>query len=140
MLSSAKCFTVALKLPLVLCIMNYIMEGTYSNMWHMFTLSNVIGCPVVSVYLMEKAEPLIGYSSISPITDCGALFKERNYFMVHISNTDGNKCNPNHFVPLCPADLVGNPSMQESKITADKQAKTGRRLSTKDEAKSSCKY
>jgi hypothetical protein len=43
----------------------------------------------------------------------------------HISNTDVNKWNPNHFVPLMPAEFVVNPSKGESKeIRAEKQAKT----------------
>jgi hypothetical protein len=107
-------------------VLNTIKAGTYSNMWHMFALCNVIGCPVVSVYPMVKGTTVdrsFIYITIKPTVE--RCLKKVIILWSHISNTDVNKWNPNHFVPLMPADFVVNPSKGESKeIRAEKQAKT----------------
>jgi hypothetical protein len=107
-------------------VLNTIKAGTYSNMWHMFALCNVIGCPVVSVYPMVKGTTVDrSFIDITIKPTVERCLKKVIILWSHISNTDVNKWNPNHFVPLIPADFVVNPSKGESKeIRAEKQAKT----------------
>ena len=63
-------------------VLNTIKAGTYSNMWHMFALCNVIGCPVVSVYPMVKGTTVDRSFIDITIKPTGALFEESTYFMV----------------------------------------------------------
>lgn len=87
-------------------LMNTIKPGNYSNIWHLFALSNVTGCIIQSVYPDVKGS-LIDRNYIN-ITIRPEKVKQPDIVYIMWSHTQ-NSCligwSPNHFVPLMPSTM-----------------------------------
>ena len=80
---------------------------TFANMWHMFSLANVLGCTVQSVY-PDVQNPGTNRSLVN-IFIRSAVAADPNVKIMwsHCSNTSKKGWGPNHFVPLIPVGAVG---------------------------------
>ena len=91
-------------------VLRTVRSFTFANMWHIFSLSNALGCRVVSVY--PKVEnPGTNRSllniTIQPSTPTTFL-EPVNLMWSHCSDTRKKGWGPNHFVPLLSADASGS--------------------------------
>ena len=77
--------------------------GTYSTMWHIFELSNILGFPIQTVYPEVKGS-LVNRNYVNVlITPSQMQHPTVAYIMwTHTSNVDLHGWTPNHFVPLIP--------------------------------------
>lgn len=85
-------------------VLRSVKSKTFANMWHIFSLANVLGCTVLSVYpdvqnsgtnraLMNiRIKPTTPTSSHQPVS----------VMWSHCSDTRRKGWGPNHFVPLLP--------------------------------------
>ena len=84
-------------------VLKTIKSGNYSNMWHMYALSNVIGCPISSLYPMVVASLIDRqYMNVTITPTVQQSTSEVVILWTHISNTNLKGWSPNHFVPLVP--------------------------------------
>ena len=80
---------------------------TFANMWHMFSLANVLGCTVQSVY-PDVQNPGTNRSLVNIfIRPAVAADPNVKIMWSHCSNTSKKGWGPNHFVPLIPVGAVG---------------------------------
>ena len=80
---------------------------TFANMWHMFSLANVLGCTVQSVY-PNVQNPGTNRSLVNIfIRPAVAADPNVKIMWSHCSNTSKKGWGPNHFVPLIPVGAVG---------------------------------
>ena len=84
-------------------IVDTIRPGSYSSMWHIFALSNILGFPIQTVYPEVKGS-LINRNYVNVlITPSQMQHPTVAYIMwTHTSNVDLHGWTPNHFVPLIP--------------------------------------
>ncbi|XP_068723559.1 neurofilament heavy polypeptide-like [Montipora capricornis] len=76
-------------------------------MWHMFSLANVLGCTVQSVY-PDVQNPGTNRSLVNIfIRPAVAADPNVKIMWSHCSNTSKKGWGPNHFVPLIPVGAVG---------------------------------
>ena len=87
-------------------IVDTIKPGSYSTMWHIFALSNILGFPIQTVYPEVKGS-LINRNYVNVlITPSQMQYPTVAYIMwTHTSNVDLHGWTPNHFVPLIPLPL-----------------------------------
>ena len=79
---------------------------TFANMWHMFSLANVLGCTVQSVY-PDVQNPGTNRSLVNIfIRPAVAADPNVKIMWSHCSNTSKKGWGPNHFVPLIPVGAV----------------------------------
>ena len=79
---------------------------TFANMWHMFSLVNVLGSTVQSVY-PDVQNPGTNRSLVNIfIRPAGAAHPSVKIMWSHCSNTSKSGWGPNHFVPLIPVGAV----------------------------------
>ena len=80
---------------------------TFANMWHMFSMANVLGCTVQSVY-PDVQNPGTNRSLVNIfIRPAVAADPNVKIMWSHCSNTSKKGWGPNHFVPLIPVGAVG---------------------------------
>ena len=84
-------------------IIETIKPGSYSSMWHIFALSNILGFPIQTVY-PEVEGSLINRNYVNVlITPSQIQHPTVAYIMwTHTSNVHLHGWTPNHFVPLIP--------------------------------------
>ena len=84
-------------------IVDTIKPGTYSTMWDIFALSNILGFPIQTVYPDVKGS-LVNRNYVNVlITPSQMQHPTVAYIMwTHASNVDLHGWTPNHFVPLIP--------------------------------------
>ena len=77
--------------------------GTYSTMWHIFALSNILGFPIQTVYPEVKGS-LVNRNYVNVhITPSQMQHSKVAYIMwTHTSNVDFHGWTPNHFALLIP--------------------------------------
>ena len=84
-------------------VLKTIKSGNYSNMWHMYALSNLIGCPISSLYPMVVTSLIDRqYMNVTITPTVQQSTSEVVILWTHISNTNLKGWSPNHFVPLVP--------------------------------------
>ena len=98
---------------------------TFANMWHMFSLANVLGCTVQSVYPYVQ-NPGTNRSLVNIfIRPAVAADPSVKIMWSHCSNTSKRGWGPNHFVPLIPVGAVGK---QKGKwVKVKRKRKIGKR-------------
>ena len=80
---------------------------TFANMWHMFSMANVLGCTVQSVY-PDVQNPGTNRSLVNIfIRPAVAADPNVKIMWSHCSNTSKKGWGPNHFVPLISVGAVG---------------------------------
>ena len=83
--------------------LNTIKSGSYSSMWHLYALSNVIGCPISSLYPMVEASLIDRkYMNVTITPTVQQSTSEVVILWTHTNNTNLKGWSPNHFVPLVP--------------------------------------
>ena len=98
---------------------------TFANMWHMFSLANVLGCTVQSVYPYVQ-NPGTNRSLINIfIRPAVAADPSVKIMWSHCSNTSKRGWGPNHFVPLIPVGAVGKQKGEWVKVK--RKRKIGKR-------------
>lgn len=97
-------------------VLKTIKSGNYSNMWHMYALSNVIGCPISSLYPMVVASLIDRqYMNVIITPTVQQSTSEVVILWAHISNTNLKGWSANHFVPLVPeTSKTGSPAVGKS--------------------------
>lgn len=115
-------------------ILDTIKPSRYSNMWHIFALSNVIGCSITSIYpcvhgsLIDRNYMNISIHPIKNRCSSTAVIMWTN-----TQRTDLRGWFPNHFVPLMPQDLVANSTSSKTyaQVTAQNSKKKTSSSTTK---------
>ena len=98
---------------------------TFANMWHMFSLANVLGCTVQSVYPYVQ-NPGTNRSLVNIfIRPAVAADPSVKIMWSHCSNTSKRGWGPNHFVPLIPVGAVGKQKGEWVKVK--RKRKIGKR-------------
>ena len=98
---------------------------TFANMWHMFSLANVLGCTVQSVYPYVQ-NPGTNRSLINIfIRPAVAADPSVKIMWSHCSNMSKRGWGPNHFVPLIPVGAVGKQKGEWVKVK--RKRKIGKR-------------
>ena len=89
-------------------IVDNIKPGTYSTMWHIFALSNILGFSIQTVY-PDVRSSLVNRNYVNVcITPSHMQHPSVAYLMwTHTRNVDLHGWTPNHFVPLLPVPSVG---------------------------------
>lgn len=90
-------------------ITSTIKPGTFSNMWHIFALANVIGCPIVSVYPSVSGSLVDrNYMNVRIVPEkfLGQSSDVAYLMWTHMQNTNLHSFVPNHFVPLLPVNTT----------------------------------
>ena len=89
-------------------IVDNIKPGTYSTMWHIFALSNILGFPIQTVYPDVRGS-LVDRNYVNVrITPSHMQHPSVAYVMwTHTRNVNLHGWTPNHFVPLLPVPSVG---------------------------------
>ena len=96
---------------------------TFANMWHMFSLANVLGCTVQSVYPYVQNPGT--NRSLFNIFIRPAVAASVKITWSHCSNTSKRGWGPNHFVPLIPVGAVGK--QKEEWVKVKRKRKIGKR-------------
>ena len=83
--------------------LNTIKSGSYSSMWHMYALSNVIGCPISSLYPVIVASLIDRqYMNVTITPTVQQSTNEVVILWTHTSNSNLKGWIPKYFVPLVP--------------------------------------
>ena len=99
-------------------IVDNIKSGTYSTMWHIFALSNILGFPIQTVYPDVKGS-LSNRNYVNVLITPSHMQHPTVAYMMwtHTSNVDLHGWTPNHFVPLIPIPPVGAAQVKPSAPT-----------------------
>ena len=98
---------------------------TFANMWHTFSLANVLGCTVQFVYPYVQ-NPGTNRSLVNIfIRPAVAADPSVKIMWSHCSNTSKRGWGPNHFVPLIPVGAVGKQKGEWVKVK--RKRKIGKR-------------
>ena len=81
-------------------IVDTIKPGSYSSMWHIFALSNILGFPIQTVYPEVKGS-LINQNYVNVLITPSQM-QHLTVAYIHTSNVDLHGWTPNHFDPLTP--------------------------------------
>ena len=105
-------------------VISTIKPSKYSNMWHIFALSNVTGCSITSVY-PEVRGSLVNrqYMNVTIVPEKVRQSGVAYLMWTHMNNTNLHGWSPNHFVPLMPAVTAAQVPLQSPKPpTSDQSA------------------
>ncbi len=127
-------------------IISTIKPGTYSNMWHIFALANVTGCPIMSVYPMVDGS-LVNrdYMNVHIVPE-NVVQPDVAYLMwSHIQDANLHGFTPNHFVPLMPVNRDNVPNtttsgqLSSSSLPPQAKGSSQKRNSSSDQSNNSSK-
>ena len=104
---------------------------TFAHMWHIFSLANVLGCTVQSVY-PDVQNPgtkrsLLNISIRPAVVASNSTQPSVRLMWSNASNSSKRGCGPNHFVPLIPVGTAGLQDTASAWVTVKGKPKRGKR-------------